>query len=168
MKYVYCMIFVLGLGFLVSVAEQKLGTAAFEDFHSKHIGEVIDPRETNLSNEVTSAQIKEPYETRFEKLQTEALEEVSNLIEVAIDDYRTKKSNGETISYLYFFQTYYPQVKQLESTIDDTFLQKFTQLEEELAYYGYSPEKAAKFKEQFEQVKQEQLKEVKNRVWELF
>ncbi|QOY37004.1 hypothetical protein AWH56_004985 [Anaerobacillus isosaccharinicus] len=189
MKYVYSAVFILLLGFVIAAAEKHLNvemaktknyeapiqqqeTTIYEyhshgvpyeftqDSHEYIADQAIHETFYGEATPVTSNHIKEHYIAQFESLQNQALQELSQLVQVVIEDYTDKKANGEPISYLSFYQTYYPQLKQLESYIDAEFAEKYTQLEEELVQYGYSPDKALKFKEQFETSKQDKLKEL--------
>lgn len=189
MKYIYSAVFILLLGFVIAAAEKHLNveTAKTKNYeapiqqeitiyefephgvpyeftqHSHEFVATNPAMEDNFYGEATpvnSSQIKEPYVAQFEQLQTQALQEFSALVQEVFEDYTTKKTNGEPISYLSFYRTYYPQLKQLESYIDAEFAKKYAQLEEELVQYGYSPDKALKFKEQFETSKRDKLKEV--------
>ncbi|MCT8140160.1 hypothetical protein H1D32_22155 [Anaerobacillus sp. CMMVII] len=184
MKYLYSVIFILTLGFIIAAAEQHLNVenSKIEDITPNEFPEPYSsfdyddahgiPYEflsgniehLELHNEeavfVSSAQIKEPYVAQFEQLQHQALQEITNLIGVIIEDYSTKKANGESISYLNFYRTYYPKLKQIESNIDTEFAETYAQVEKELVHYGFSPDKALKFKEQYDSTKQEKLKEL--------
>jgi hypothetical protein len=190
MKYLYCLLFVLGLGFIVATAEHHLnveGTRTedtslstrmatepyISDYEAEPHGVPFEFMNNDYSASqefydhdfrdaiaVTSAQIKEPFVIQFELLQNQALQELSALINTIFDDYTMKKANGESISYLNFYRTYYPKLKELERSTDADFAEKYAQLEQELAHYGYSPDKALKFKEQFELTKQNKIKEL--------
>lgn len=109
--------------------------------------------EEDTSTFVTSEQIKEKYETSFDRLQEEAFQKVSNLASKAIDEY----VNEENPSLISFYRTYYPKLKDLESEIDFDFEKIYKDLEAELTYFGYSVDKAVPFREQYEAIKQEKL-----------
>lgn len=189
MKYIYSAVFILLLGFGIAAAEKQLNVemaktknygapihqettiyefephgVPYEFTQNSHeyvaANHAMEDNYYGEATPVSSSQIKEPYVAQFEQLQNQALQEFSALVQEVFEDYATKKTNGEPISYLSFYRTYYPQLKQLERHIDAEFAEKYAQLEDELVQYGYSPDKALKFKEQFETSKQDKLKEV--------
>ncbi len=138
-----------------------------EDHTTNIEGHTSNNEQVNYYREeivTTSASIKQNYEEKFEALETTAIEEVTNMVELAMDDYRSKKQNGENISYFYFFRTYYPKVTALQNEIDTNFAKKYNDLQEELEKHGYSPEKAERFKEEFEEKKNDLMKQMKRLV----
>lgn len=130
--------------------------------HTNHSDEQVNYFKEEIVT--TSASIKQNYEEKFEALETSAIEEVTNLVELAMNDYRSQKDNGENISYFYFFRTYYPKVTALQNDIDTRFEKKYTSLQDELKKHGYSPEKAERFKEEFEGKKDDLMEMVKGLV----
>lgn len=189
MKYVYSTIFILLLGFVNAAAEKHLNVemaktenydtliqqettiyelephgVPYEFTQDSHeyvaTDQAIEESYYGEATPVTSSQIKEPYVAQLEQLQNQALQEFSALVQEVFAEYTAKKANGEPISYLSFYRTYYPQLKQLESHIEAEFAEKYAQLEQDLVQYGYSPDKALKFKEQFEVSKQDMVKEL--------
>lgn len=109
---------------------------------------------------LTSKEIEETFTGEFQHLEENAIVEVANLVELAMDDYKSKKQNNEDISYFYFYRTYYPKVTTLENEIESAFEKKYTDLRGELEKHGFSPEKAEKFKQEFEIKKKEQLRQM--------
>lgn len=131
---------------------------------------VQDEQATYYNKEVntTSAAIKKGYEEKFKQLEAAATEKVIQLVDQAMNDYVTKKQNGENISYFYFFRTYYPKVTSLQNEIEAAFETKYSAVQNELAIYGYSPEKAEKFKNEFEKKKSDLKRQLMMKVVENF
>jgi hypothetical protein len=127
------------------------------DYYNSHKYDSISIEDG--SSLIGSSEIKEQYSARFDQLKEEAFQEMTNLVEVAMMDYVSKKQNDESISLLYFYRTYYPKLKELEESVDTAFQEKYTQLEQELENHGFSSEKAVPFKKEYEETKQNQLKE---------
>jgi hypothetical protein len=111
------------------------------------------------SSLIGSSEIKDQYSARFDQLKEEAFQDMTNLVEVAMMDYVMKKQDDDSISLIYFYRTYYPKFKILEERVDAAFQEKYTQLETDLQKHGFSPEKAVPFKKEYEETKQNQLKE---------
>ncbi|MFN7251924.1 MAG: hypothetical protein ACK4M9_14135 [Anaerobacillus sp.] len=111
------------------------------------------------SSLIGSSEIKEQYTARFDQLKEEAFQDMTNLVEVAMMDYVSKKENDDSISLIYFYRTYYPKLKKLEDRVDAAFQEEYAQLETDLQKHGFSPKKAVPFKKEYEETKQNQLKE---------
>lgn len=105
---------------------------------------------------------------KFQHLEATSTIEVTNLVEQALNDYNTKKQNGEDISYFYFYRTYYPKVTALQSEINTAFEKNYSDLQDELEKHGFSPKKAEKFKVEFEEKKKEQMRQLMMNVVEGF
>lgn len=170
MKYLYGTIFILLLGFGIASIEQHLLVTNETGENDREPGTISSSYEDEAHgvplefadniNQKTSDEIKQPYLEKFERLQSDTMKEVANLINLVHNDYLARKESEEPISYLYFYRTYFPKLKQLENQTEASFKEKYEQLEQELAEHGYSKEYALPFKQQFEQTKQDQLKQL--------
>jgi ABC-type cobalt transport system substrate-binding protein len=109
----------------------------------------------NTTPTKTVKQIKDLYRPVFKSLQSQANGKVDSLVSRAIGEYRAQQSNGESISYSYFYQKYSSAGKELEAKTDDTFNYIYTALENELKSNGYSTSHAKDFRDQYEVSKKE-------------
>jgi hypothetical protein len=103
--------------------------------------------------EVTVASIKNLYRPTFESLESQANQKIDSLVSKAFNEYQTKKQNGESISFAYFYQKYSSAGSQLESQTDGAFHYIYKALEKELKNNGFSPSHAVSFKEEYEKAK---------------
>lgn len=117
---------------------------------------------------LNSQTIEKPFVEKFDRLEATANNELVKLIGLALEDYKTKQENGEEISYFYFYQTYYPKVTALLDEINTSFNENYDALKNELKKSGFSPDSAEKFKEEFEEKKREQTKQLMTKVIEQF
>jgi ABC-type cobalt transport system substrate-binding protein len=120
----------------------------------------------DTTEEVTVADIKDRYRPVFESLQSQANGKIDALTSRAFQEYQTQKSNGESISFSYFYQKYSSAGKELESVTDETFNYIYSALESELKENGYSPSHANDFKEQYAAAKQQREKALLNKAKE--
>jgi ABC-type cobalt transport system substrate-binding protein len=112
-------------------------------------------KNTTPTKEVTVKQIKDLYRPVFKSLQSQANGKIDSLVSRAIGEYRTQQSNGESISYSYFYQKYSSAGKELEAKTDDAFNYIYNALENELKNNGYSTSHAKDFRNQYEVSKKE-------------
>jgi hypothetical protein len=109
--------------------------------------------ETEKTPEITVAAIKDTYRPVFQSLEAQANAKIDSLVGRAISEYSTKKNNGESISFGYFYQKYTSAGRALEGKTDETFNYIYSSLQDELKKHGYSPNHAKEFKEQYESAK---------------
>lgn len=112
-------------------------------------------KNTKPTNEVTVKQIKDLYRPVFKSLQSQANGKIDSLVSRAIGEYRAQQSNGESISYSYFYQKYSSAGRDLEAKTDDAFNYIYNALEKELKDNGYSTSHAKDFRDQYEVSKKE-------------
>jgi ABC-type cobalt transport system substrate-binding protein len=108
---------------------------------------------TETPTELTVATIKDTYRPVFESLEAQANAKIDSLVSRAIGEYRSKKDSGESISFGYFYQKYTSAGRALEGKTDETFNFIYSSLQSDLRKYGYSPNHAQEFKEQYENAK---------------
>ncbi|CAG9608496.1 hypothetical protein [Pseudoneobacillus rhizosphaerae] len=109
----------------------------------------------NIPPTTTVKQIKDLYRPVFKSLQSQANGKIDSLVSRAIGEYRAQQSNGESISYSYFYQKYSSAGKELEAKTDGAFNYIYTALEKELKNNGYSTSHAKDFRDQYEVSKKE-------------
>lgn len=97
----------------------------------------------------TVESINKKYEPSFQELQTQANVKVDKLISIALEEYNTKKKNGEKISYPYFYSKYVSAAKLIEMDTDLVFDQIYDALSIELVQSGFTNEDAKTFQEQY-------------------
>lgn len=102
----------------------------------------------------TVAAIKNKYAPSFESLQSQAHGKINSLVGRAKAEYSEKKSNGESISYGYFYQKYMGAAASLEGQTDAVFNQLIGAVESELQQNGYSKEYAQSFRDQYKAEKE--------------
>ncbi|MCM3087224.1 hypothetical protein M3557_04790 [Bhargavaea ginsengi] len=102
----------------------------------------------------TVAAIKNKYAPSFESLQSQAHGKINSLVGRAKAEYSEKKSNGESISYGYFYQKYMGAAASLEGQTDAVFNQLIGAVESELQKNGYSKEYAQSFRDQYQAEKE--------------
>lgn len=102
----------------------------------------------------TVAAIKNKYAPSFESLQSQAHGKINSLVGRAKAEYSEKKSNGESISYGYFYQKYMGAAASLEGQTDAVFNQLIGAVESELQQNGYSKEYAQSFRDQYQAEKE--------------
>jgi hypothetical protein len=105
--------------------------------------------------EVTVKQIKDLYRPVFKSLQSQANGKIDSLVSRAIGEYRSQQSEGQSISYSYFYQKYSSAGRELEAKTDDAFNYIYKALENELKENGYSTTHAKDFRDQYEVSKKE-------------
>ncbi|MDQ1143462.1 hypothetical protein QE429_000289 [Bacillus sp. SORGH_AS 510] len=104
---------------------------------------------------LTSAEIIGKYQPVFQNLESQANGKLSSLLSYAISEYQTKKSNGEEVSYFYFYSKYTSAAKSLEASTDSTFYYVYNALVKELRSSGYSANAAEPIKNHYLNVKKQ-------------
>lgn len=102
---------------------------------------------------MTVAKIKGNYRIKFKDLQTKANRKMDTIINNAKQDYNKRKSNGGSISYLYFYFKYNGAVQSLEDQTDHSFNVLYDSLKHDLKKNGYSTTNANEFKVAYEKAK---------------
>ncbi|RDI39984.1 hypothetical protein [Falsibacillus pallidus] len=105
------------------------------------------------SNTVTVASIKDKYRPVFSNLEAQANDKVKSMLTLAFSEYQTKKENGESISFGYFYSKYNGAAADLEAKTDEVFNVVYGALKNDLKKHGYSTSHAKEFKEQYENEK---------------
>ncbi len=125
-----------------------------------------DSGQDTVVKEVTVANIKEKYYLSFEYLQIQANSKIDALISQAYGEFQTKRNNGETISFSYFYQKYSSASASLESSTDAAFNIIYSALQDDLKKNGFSPSHANSFKEEYETAKDAREAAILNKVRE--
>lgn len=105
---------------------------------------------------VTAESIINKYKPSFENLQQQADAKVNSLISYAISEYKTKKADGQEVSYFYFYSKYSSVGKVLESNTDASFNVIYSALENELKSNGFSGSEATGLRTQYKTLKKNQ------------
>jgi len=85
----------------------------------------------------TVGTIKQKYVPTLENLQSQADTKLNTLISHAKTEYTTKKANGESISYAYFYNKYVGAAEGLEANTDAVFKGVIKAVEKDLVTNGY-------------------------------
>lgn len=83
------------------------------------------------------ASIKQKYEPTVNNLQGQVDGKINSLISRAKNEYTTKKANGESINYAYFYNKYMSAAEGLEAQTDAVFNGVVSSLEKDLQANGY-------------------------------
>ncbi|WLR52973.1 hypothetical protein LC040_08845 [Bacillus tianshenii] len=102
-----------------------------------------------------AAEVKEKYEPKFEKLETNANEQINELAQQAYKEYKQKKANGEDVSLLSLYAKYKSKGDELEQEMDKEFQKVYDNLVQDLEAKGLDKDKAKEYKQQYEQAKEE-------------
>ena len=106
------------------------------------------------AEKVTVASIKAKYEGTFKSLESQSRARINSLISQAANEYSTKKSNGESISYGYFYKKYMGAAKGVESATDSTVNVVVGLVEKDLQKNGFDKSYAQSFKEDYNAMKE--------------
>lgn len=103
---------------------------------------VTKPATGNASSATPSkknsvAEIKQKYEPTVNNLQGQVDGKINSLISRAKNEYSTKKANGESIDYGYFYNKYMSAANSLEAQTDTVFNGVVSSLEKDLKANGY-------------------------------
>lgn len=104
---------------------------------------------------ISSSSILEKYQPAFKTLESQANGKIDSLLSYAMGEYRTKKANGENVSYFYFYTKYSGAAKKLEATTDDSFHIIYNALVKDLRKNGYSASIAQPVEDQYNSMKKE-------------
>jgi len=127
------------------------------------------PATTKQPNEKPSvASIKEKYLPTLKALEDQANSKINGLVEQAKQEYKTKKSKGESISFGYFYNKYYGAAEKLEKNSDAAFNSILKIVENELETSGYSKVHAQSFREEYNSTKEKRKNSLISKALELF
>lgn len=113
------------------------------------------------------ASIKEKYKPTLEALQAQANSKITGIIEQAKGEYVSKKSNGESISFGYFYNKYMGAADALEASTDAAFNSIITIIESELEQNGYSRTHVSTLREEYNAMKETRRSNLLNKALEL-
>jgi cobalamin biosynthesis Mg chelatase CobN len=133
---------------------------------NKEAGSKTGESNQDTVKEVTVANIKDKYYPSFDYLQIQANNKIDALISQAYGEFQTKRNNGETISFSYFYQKYTSASAALESNTDAAFHIIYSALQDDLKKNGFSPSHADSFKEEYEAAKEAREAAILNKVKE--
>lgn len=100
------------------------------------------PPPTTEASVISSAEIKEKYVLQFLPLEGEISSRLDVILNEAVQDYNTKKSNGEEINLLEFQRNYAIKITNLEKESDKRFAEIYLQFEAELVENDYQKSEA--------------------------
>lgn len=106
------------------------------------------------SEKITVASIKEKYVPTMVSLQEQANGRINALVGRAMEEYQSKKANGESVNYAYFYNKYTSAAAELEGRTDNVFYQVVGIVEKELVANGYSKTHAESFVKEYETAKE--------------
>ncbi|WHY86266.1 hypothetical protein QNH39_27500 [Neobacillus novalis] len=131
-------------------ADSAAGTTQSQSTN-KNSGQVKKPSVVKL----TAGAILEKYQPAFHDLQAQADGKLNALLSYAFSEYQTKKSNGDEISYFYFYSKYNGAAKKLEASTDQSFDYIYNALVKELEKNGYSSNEAKSIKDHYQNLKKQ-------------
>ncbi|MCM3356548.1 hypothetical protein [Psychrobacillus sp. MER TA 171] len=94
--------------------------------------------------------IMEKYRPAMEGLESQADTKINALVGRAKTEYSTKKANGESIDYGYFYNKYMAAAKDLEGNTDKVFNAVLKAVEKDLAANGHDQSQAKAMKKEYE------------------
>lgn len=120
------------------------------------INDSNSPREGTVQNDKpTVSSIKAKYMPTLRELEAQANNNINALIGRAINEYSTKKANGEKIDVGYFYNKYVSAAKALEANTDAAFNSLITIIENELEANGFDKAHAQSIRDEYEAAKEE-------------
>lgn len=108
---------------------------------------ILDPANSGKRESVAS--IKSKYTPTIRNLQTQVDEKIHSLIGRAKNEYATKKVNGESIDYGYFYTKYMAAAESLEAQTDAVFYGVISSLEKDLQSNGHDRSYAQSVKDEY-------------------
>jgi hypothetical protein len=103
----------------------------------------------------TSQQILAVYKPSFTDLKSQADSRLNSLMVTAYDEYKIQKASGEKVSYLSLYQKYKSSSDIMQTKVDASFNTIYSSLQSSLKEYGYSPDLAKTYQNQYNQEKQQ-------------
>ena len=107
------------------------------------------PEKVPTEQKPTVASIKQKYTPLFQNLQSQAESKVSSLIGRAQAEYSSKKMNGESVSFGYFYNKYMGAASGLEASTDAAFENLLAAVEQDLENNGFNKSYAASFRNEY-------------------
>ena len=107
------------------------------------------------SGKVTVAQIKQKYEPSLADIEGQANARINGLVGRAKSEYDTKKANGESISYGYFYNKYMSAATELEGRTDTVFYAVLGSMKKELKANGLAESHADSLVSEYEARKEQ-------------
>lgn len=111
----------------------------------------------------TVASVKEKYTQSFEALQSQAESKLNGLVGRAQAEYNSKKANGESISFGYFYNKYMAAASNMEASTDAAFENLMAVVEKDLENSGYNKSYAESFRNEYEASKESLRSELYNK-----
>ena len=123
------------------------------------------PSEQKPSEQKPSvASIKEKYAPSFKALQSQAEAKIGSLVNRAKAEYSSKKANGESISFGYFYNKYMAAASEMEASTDVAFESLMAIVEKDLENNGYDKSYAVSFRNEYEASKESLRSDLYNKV----
>lgn len=107
------------------------------------------------SGKVTVAQIKQKYEPSLADIENQANSRINGLVSRAKSEYDSKKANGESISYGYFYNKYMSAATELEGRTDTVFYAVLGSMKKELKANGLAESHADSLVSEYEARKEQ-------------
>jgi hypothetical protein len=123
-------------------------------FAQKPERHVYVPEEDVKPLKPTLNELIEAYESTFATFYKQVNGKVEELMQVAYNEYMTKKNNNEKVSYPYFYAKYFTAAKSLEKDTDIAFHVIYETFLNDLNKYGYDPQLAHDYLKSYENIKQ--------------
>ncbi|EDL64893.1 hypothetical protein BSG1_20245 [Bacillus sp. SG-1] len=114
---------------------------------SKTVSKSIDNKTLSVE------EIKSQYRPAFKQLEEQVKSRLTDLLEVAFNEFKEKKDSGEKITFTYFYKKYTTASGDLESNTDKAFNLLYSSLQKDLKKHGHSKKHAVEFKDQYEEEK---------------
>lgn len=108
----------------------------------------------NVEQKPTVASIKAKYVQPFNELQSQVESKLGTLIARAQAEYISKKANGESIQFGYFYNKYVSAASSMEAGTDAAFNSLIAVLEAELEQNGYDQSYAESFRNEYKATKE--------------
>ncbi|WP_079525368.1 hypothetical protein [Solibacillus isronensis] len=108
---------------------------------------------TSPKEKVMVSTIKAQYTPTFSMIENQARDRINGLISQAYNEYSTKKKNGESIKYGYFYRKYMGAANALESSTDATVKTVVGLVEKDLQANGFDKSYAQTFMEEYKATK---------------
>lgn len=121
--------------------------------NSKPVSTTKPNGSTAPKEKVTVSSIKAQYTPTFTMIENQARARINGLISQAYDEYKTKKKNGESIKYGYFYRKYMGAATAMEKSTDATVKTVVGLVEKDLQANGFDKSYAQTFMEDYKATK---------------
>ncbi|KGR76402.1 hypothetical protein [Ureibacillus manganicus] len=115
----------------------------------------------------TVASIKQKYMPAIQALESQANTKINGLVQQAKNEYVAKKSNGESISFGYFYNKYLGAADALEQSTDAAFNSIISVVENELVNNGFSKDHVNSLRTEYEATKEARRSNLYNKALEM-